>query len=144
MKDFTKFKDIPKHVVSLSRENRLNPTSCEEKLWSVLSCKKIFGLKFRQQHPIDRYIADFYNHDYRLVIEVDGAIHSKQKEYDKNRDDYIKASGYAVLRFTNEQVENELEMVEATIREWLIARLRKTHPLKNERPLNPPQGDLKS
>ena len=110
-KSFSKYKDTPVYVTRLARENRINPTACEEKLWVVISGKKLSGLKFRRQFPIGRYIADFYNHDNRLVIEIDGKTHDSTKEYDANRDAYMQANGYKVQRFTNTEIEYELDMV---------------------------------
>jgi len=108
---FTRYKDTPKYVSKLAWDNRNNPTDQEEKLWSMISGKKLNGLKFRRQFPIGRYIVDFYNHDNRLVIEIDGSIHDTTKEYDKNRDAYLYAGGYKVLRFNNSEIESNVETV---------------------------------
>jgi very-short-patch-repair endonuclease len=110
-KSFSKHKDVPKYITNLSWENRNNPTPQEEKLWSKISGKKLNGLKFRRQFPIGRYIVDFYNHSNRLVVEIDGSVHDCTKEYDKNRDDYLRACNYTVLRFTNSEIESHIEMV---------------------------------
>ena len=90
-------------------------TECEQALWNILSNKKLNGLRFRRQHPISRYIADFYNHENRLVIELDGEIHDKQREYDYNRDKFLEASGYKVIRFTNKDIKTNIEEVVRTI-----------------------------
>lgn len=115
MRNFSRYKDIPEHVKLLGRKKRVNQTHQENLLWEKLSGKKINGLKFRRQFPIERYIADFYNHSNKLIIEVDGEIHNHRKEYDKNRENYLKACGYVVLRFTNNQIENDIEKVIETI-----------------------------
>ncbi len=115
MKHFSKHKDIPKYVTELSRENRKNQTPQEELLWKRLSGKKVGELKFRRQFPIGRYIVDFYNHLNKLVIEIDGKIHEQRKEYDKNRENYLKACGYKIIRFTNDEVESNIEYVIKTI-----------------------------
>lgn len=93
-KAFSHYKDTPKYVTALSRENRLKSTPQEERLWIKLSGKKLDGHKFGRHFPISRYIVDFYNHPNRLVIEIDGKIHENQQEYDANRDSWISASGY--------------------------------------------------
>jgi len=88
-------------------------------VWCVLRNRKFFGLKFRRQYPIDRYIVDFYNHDYKLVVEIDGDSHNGKKKYDKNRNDYLVASGYTVIRFTNEQVEENVEYIIRSLHDWI-------------------------
>jgi very-short-patch-repair endonuclease len=107
-KSFSRYKDTPKYITDLAWKNRINPTVQEEKLWSIISGKKLNGLKFRRQFPIGRYIVDFYNHVNRLVIEIDGSIHETTKEYDGNRDAYLHSGGYKVLRFTNSEIESVL------------------------------------
>lgn len=71
------------------------------------------SFRFRRQHPIGRFIADFYCHKARLVIELDGAIHEgqEQKSYDKSREEKLKLLGLTVLRFDNAQVENDIAEV---------------------------------
>ena len=123
-KFFSHYNDTPKHVIGLSRKNRLNPTVSEEKLWSILSAKKLQGFKFRRQFPIGRYIVDFYNHANRLIIEADGIIHNETKEYDKNRESDLTAQGYCVLRFSNYEIETNLEKVRQQILMHLKVPLR--------------------
>lgn len=86
-------------------------TECEKTLWDKISRKQVNGLKFRRQFPIGGYIVDFYNHEKKLIIEIDGSIHNQQKEYDKNRDTYLEASGFSIIRFTNDEVINNINMV---------------------------------
>ncbi len=91
---------------------RKNPTIAEQTLWRYLN-KRRLGVKFRRQHPIFKYIADFYCHKLRLVIEVDGDYHLdfNQGEYDKFRTEDLSEFGIKVVRFTNEQVLNDIEPV---------------------------------
>lgn len=77
-------------LYTLANEMRKNPTQTEELVWEILKNKGIFELKFRRQHPFSTYIADFYCHEKKIVIEIDGEIHEKQKEYDQNRDDEMR------------------------------------------------------
>ena len=70
--------------------------------------KKLDGLRFRHQHPIDRFIVDFYCAEQRLVIEIDGGVHAAQTDYDEVRSEWLEARGYRVLRFTNQQVFGQL------------------------------------
>ena len=97
------------------REMRKHPTPAEEALWQRLRGEQL-GVKFRRQHSIDRFIVDFYAREPRLIIEVDGPIHETQKEYDALRQSMLEELGYRVLRFTNDQVLQDIEQVIATIR----------------------------
>jgi very-short-patch-repair endonuclease len=69
------------------------------------------GLKFRRQHPIGRFIVDFYCAGHRLVVEIDGGIHATQRQADQDRGRELEALGYYVIRFTNQRVETEMERV---------------------------------
>ena len=87
-----------------------NMTPAEIKLWQYLRSKKL-GVKFRRQHIIEFYIPDFVALSIRLIVEVDGKIHLKQKKEDAERTRRLEMLGYKVLRFTNEEVENDIEQV---------------------------------
>ncbi len=89
-----------------AKELREKMTIAEAHLWSFLS-KKQLGVRFKAQHPIGEFIADFYCHQAKMVIEVDGKIHEFQKEKDKEREAILKEKDLIVVRFTNEQVLNE-------------------------------------
>ncbi|HRG93654.1 MAG TPA: DUF559 domain-containing protein, partial [Chitinophagaceae bacterium] len=80
-------------------------TPAEEVLWKLIHINE-WKLKFRRQHPIWNYVADFYCHKLKLVIELDGGIHEQEevKKYDQAREDHLKEFGLTVLRFKNEQV----------------------------------------
>ncbi|HKL07325.1 MAG TPA: endonuclease domain-containing protein [Bacteroidales bacterium] len=80
---------------------RENPTKAEIALWDILRKKQMMGLRFKQQHPIRIFIADFYCHAIKLVIEVDGDIHNAEenKEYDQNRTAELENYGITVIRF---------------------------------------------
>ena len=117
---FEKKRYSPKYVVKLAQKLRMEMTSTEKILWSKLCNKQIDGLRFRNQHPIDRYIMDFYCHEIKLVIEIDGGIHESQKEYDENRDHYLAANKYNVLRFNNMEIKHSLNEVLAKIRKCAI------------------------
>jgi very-short-patch-repair endonuclease len=119
MDKVNKYINIPEYVTKLSRDMRSNPTQCEEMVWNVLRNKNFFGLKFRRQYPVDRYIVDFYNHYYKLIIEIDGDSHNNKRKYDKNRNDYLVVSGYRVIRFTNEQVEENIEYIIRSLHDWI-------------------------
>jgi cyclase len=82
----------------------------EETVWGYLSGNKL-GVKFRRQHPLLFYVADFYCHQLKLVIEIDGSIHNKEdvKINDAIRQKEIEELGIVVIRFDNSQVKNNIE-----------------------------------
>ena len=98
-----------------SLELRKHMTQAEELLWQALRHNRLNGLHFRHQQIIDGFITDFYCHKAALVIEIDGPIHIKQKDYDQDRDQILNIKGIQVLRFNNDDVEQNLENVLATI-----------------------------
>lgn len=108
---------IPIYIVELCRKFRKEPTTAEKLLWNCLRNRQLNGLKFRRQHPLGRYIADFYCAEARLVIELEGKAHNKmeQKEYDKIRKEELEARGLRVIRFNNEEVLKRTEKVLAKI-----------------------------
>ncbi|HEV7424173.1 MAG TPA: endonuclease domain-containing protein, partial [Candidatus Paceibacterota bacterium] len=79
-------------------------------LWKELRNRKL-GIKFRRQHPIDKFILDFYAPEIKLGIELDGSAHKENKEYDQLRVGYLKSKGIKILRFWNTEVENHLERI---------------------------------
>ncbi|WP_207632887.1 endonuclease domain-containing protein [Foetidibacter luteolus] len=103
-------------IFELAKSLRKNMTDAEKVLWGYLKAG-LKGLKFRRQHPLGIYIADFYCHKIRLVIEVDGNIHEKDdvKLYDIKRETELKNEGYRVVRFTNDKVLKEIVTVIAEI-----------------------------
>ncbi len=110
-----------------ARDLRRNNTSAEDLLWSNLRNRKLDGLKFRRQHPLDKFIADFYCHEIKLVIEVDGSVHDNEdaKLYDEQRTYELKELGITVARFRNEEVLERMEEILKTIRE-LIKKIDET------------------
>ena len=105
------------------RRLRLGMTDAERVLWSYLRGKRIKGRRFRRQEGIGNYIVDFYCHQEKLIIEVDGGVHflKQQIAYDEKRSAYLKSGGYKILRFTNEEVfsniNNVLERITASFNE---------------------------
>lgn len=96
---------------------RKSETNAEKLLWEQLKTKKLNGYKFRRQHPISHFIADFYCHELKLIIEVDGEIHqlSENKEYDENRTAELERFELKVIRYTNYEIENNLNEVLAAL-----------------------------
>ena len=105
---------------------RNNMTEAEKILWEKLKNKQILNLRFRRQHPIDIFIADFYCHTVRLVIELDGKIHKSQKEYDEGRTAEMEQFDIQVMRFKNEEIKNDIENVINKIKSTIIQRLKKS------------------
>lgn len=93
-----------------ARKNKQPLTESEDILWQALRNRKL-GAKFRRQHPIDSYIADFISLEVKLIIEVDGEIHNSTKEYDDNRTAALNQLGFKVIRFSNKEVKNNLQKV---------------------------------
>lgn len=88
-----------------ARYLRAHDSAAEDRVWSILRAKRLAGLKFRRQHVLGRYIADFVCMPARLVIEVDGDTHSPDNEaYDAKRTESIERAGYRVIRFWNSYV----------------------------------------
>jgi len=77
-----------------SRELRQSLTPAEGKLWSILRNRNLGNYKFRRQHPIGLFITDFYCAKVKLIVEVDGAVHAGQEEYDQARTDWLEERGY--------------------------------------------------
>ncbi|MDQ0395941.1 endonuclease domain-containing protein [Labrys monachus] len=94
-----------------ARQLRANQTDVEGRLWQALRGRRLQGLKFRRQVPLLAYTVDFVCLEKRLVIELDGKQHDWHREYDEERTAAIEASGFAVLRFTNEQLKGDLDPV---------------------------------
>jgi cyclase len=106
-----------------ARELRNNATHAETLLWGYLKTKP-HGFKFRRQHPFSVYILDFYCHSLKLVIEVDGKIHSLPdvKENDEQRQALLQKEGLIVLRFNNDVIENRLEDVIFEIENFILKK----------------------
>ncbi len=103
-----------------AKELRKQLTDAEVILWNRLK-QNLLGCKFRRQHPLAGYIADFYCHQHRLVIEVDGSIHNRpdRKEYDQERDAELRSLKLTILRFTNHEVLHNTDQVIKTISKHL-------------------------
>jgi very-short-patch-repair endonuclease len=104
----------------LARENRNNPTLAEKMLWKQLKGKKLKGYDFHRQKPVENFIADFYCYALRMIIEVDGSSHNEKRNYDEIRQRRLEELGFTVLRFTNDDVLNNLEGVIKSLEEWII------------------------
>ena len=102
--------------------NRNHPTEAEALLWEYLSANGL-GVRFKRQHIIGDYIADFVCLSHKLVIELDGGYHqlASQQASDVQRTQWLASMGYRVIRFTNQELFNNINKVLETIDENLYA-----------------------
>ncbi len=102
-------------------------TDSERRLRSRLRMEQL-GVKFRRQHPVGNYIADFACLDPRLIVELDGSQHGEQREYDEGRDAFLKSQGFVVLRFPTDQPFVNIDGVLSVIAREIAARMPPSQP----------------
>jgi len=107
-----------------AKELRKEQTDAENFLWRRLRDRRLVGYKFRRQLTLPPYIVDFVCLDAKLIVEVDGAHHLLQQEYDKERTKYLQAQGFTVLRFWNDEVMKDTDVV----LEVILSRLQELRP----------------
>jgi very-short-patch-repair endonuclease len=124
-----KGRKVTKQKVARARELRRAMTQAEAALWARLRTNQLHGFHFRRQQIIDGFLADFYCHTAGVVLELDGLIHLRQADYDRERDRVIAANDLQVVRIPNDEImfnlENLLQRIET------LCHSRKTNP-KNE------------
>ena len=121
-------------IFQIAERLRRDMTVSEKIIWDRV-CKNQLGVRIRRQHPVWKFIADFYCHEIKLVIEIDGGIHlrSENNEYDISRDIILKEFQIEILRFTNDEVINEPDIV--------IEKIKRTiETLKQKLVQKPNQG----
>lgn len=93
-----------------ARELRINMTKQERKLWNLLKNRQFYGYRFRRQFPIGFYIVDFICREKKIIIELDGGQHAQLdiKKHDIKRSEFLKAEGYTVIRFWNNDIDNNI------------------------------------
>ncbi|MGH7493590.1 MAG: endonuclease domain-containing protein [bacterium] len=112
------------------RELRKNQTNAENIFWQFVRDRKFLGLKFYRQHPLffdymgkeTFFIADFFCHELKIAVEIDGKVHDYRKDHDQLRTFIINMMGIEVIRFRNEEIENNLSEVLARMRRRLENR----------------------
>lgn len=116
----TAYPDRYEVLKGFAKENRRNMTDAEHVLWNAI--RTIPNVRFRRQHPIGDYIADFICMKSRLIIEVDGGYHSepRQQEDDAVRTSNIESLGYSVIRFSNEEVLKDTSKVIELIKKQIV------------------------
>ena len=117
--DESMYKGAPPDSFAKAKFLRKNMTDAEKLLWEKLKDKKLKGFKFRRQHPIHIYIVDFYCHKLKLIIELDGGYHDskEQKLLDAERSEILKFQDLEIIRFTNDEVLGNIELVMRKIEE---------------------------
>jgi very-short-patch-repair endonuclease len=110
---------LPKQTLQRSRSLRRNSTPQEIIVWSRLKAKRFKGLKFRRQYSIGKYIVDFICIEKKLIIELDGWQHKEenQERHDEERTNYLARNGYRIIRFWNNEINDNLEGVFLKIEE---------------------------
>jgi very-short-patch-repair endonuclease len=132
--------ELPKasrELIARARQLRREATTAESLLWELLRDRRLLGRKFRRQHPIGQFIADFFCDDARLIIEIDGAVHREptQQERDRLREEILREHGFAILRFTNDQILDRTEQVLQEIAAYVTA-----HSYEHPSPLSQSLG----
>ncbi len=106
-------------MVYAAKALRKASTPAEEVLWQRLRRDQLDGFRFRRQHPIATYIADFACAERKLVVELDGGIHDDQANDDARRTEFLESVGWRVIRFSNEAVFSDLDAVLSRVRQEL-------------------------
>lgn len=111
------------HLFKYARDLRQRQTDAEKIVWEMLRDRRFQNLKFRRQHPIFHFVADFYCHSLKLIVEVDGGHHDlpEQMVSDQERDQYFEDYSYHVIRLPNKDVLFDLQSVKKRLREYIIA-----------------------
>lgn len=110
-------------LTTLRKNLRKSSTPQESKLWFYLRGNNL-GVKFRRQHGVGSYIADFYCKEKNLVIEIDGSQHIEAEKYDAQRDTYTESLGLGIIRFWNNEIDTNMEGVLMRIKEYIDSPLR--------------------
>ena len=107
---------------SFRKQLRKNQTSAENTFWNLVRAGRFHQLKFRRQHTMGKYTVDFYCPKLKLIIELDGSVHDNlgQVLYDEEREQFLKAQGYHIIRFENDAVLNYPETVLNNLEELLF------------------------
>lgn len=108
----------------MARRMRRNPTPAESVLWKRLKGNRLEGLHFRRQQILDGFIVDFYCRLAGLVVELDGPVHDETRVYDAERTEILEGRGLRVLRFTNNQVFEDLDEVLSQILDSAEQRIK--------------------
>jgi len=111
VKNIVRGQKVSAEMLERAKELRREMTPAEKILWKHLKANRLDGLHFRRQQVVHGYFPDFYCHQHELIVELDGGIHEFQKEYDAEREEYLKSLGFRIIRFTNEEITKNLRGV---------------------------------
>ena len=130
----------PEYKTDLVRDLRKRQTWSEAALWERLRGRKLLGLKFRRQRPLERYIADFCCDEIRLIVEIDGGIHEQpeQRESDRERENFLRALGFTILRVSADDVLTDTDAIIEYIKQITQASVNTPTPPTTPLPLSPP------
>jgi len=106
-------------MTKLAKGLRKRSTEAEITIWQKIRSKQLNGHKFKRQQPIGNYIVDFVCFDRKLIIEIDGGQHAIEKEKDQQRELWLQSEGFAILRFWNTEIFENIDGVLASIMEKL-------------------------
>ena len=111
-----------KKTLNYARYLRKNMTPQERKVWNILRNHQFYGLEFRRQYPIGEYIVDFICRSKKVIIEIDGGQHNTEEAllYDKKRTEYLETMGYTVVRFWNNEIDDNFTGVYQFLKNILI------------------------
>jgi adenine-specific DNA-methyltransferase len=114
-----------------ARDLRRRQTDTEERLWQAVRNRQLAGARFKRQQPVGPFVVDFFCPKACLVVEVDGAVHDAQQEYDAERDVILEQAGYRILRVTADEVERDLASVLSRIRSVFTLQMRSDEASSN-------------
>ncbi len=139
--DGTRKNQVTPKLRSFAKEQRSIPTRAEDLFWHQVRAGRFHGYKFKRQVPIAPYIVDFLCAEARLIVELDGAPHDKpeQRAHDERRDAFLRGQGFRVLRFSNDLMLGNGNLVLDTVRQAIEAELGPSPDLLR-RPPSPAEG----
>ena len=111
IKNIVRGQKVSAKMLDRAKKLRREMTPAEKILWKELRANRLNGLHFRRQQVVHGYFPDFYCHQHELIVELDGGIHELQKEYDAEREEYLRSLGFRIIRFKNEEVFKNLKGV---------------------------------
>lgn len=109
IKNIVRGQSVSFEMLERAKKLRGEMTPAEKILWKEVRANRLQGLHFRRQQIVHGYFADFYCHQHELIVELDGEIHAFQKEYDAERETYLIALGFRIIRFKNEEITKNLK-----------------------------------
>ncbi|WP_369977318.1 endonuclease domain-containing protein [Xanthomonas bundabergensis] len=129
---------LPTMTLVNARKLRRDMTDAERKLWQHLRCERLYGLKFRRQHPVPPYVVDFYCEALKLAVELDGSQHSTAADAERTR--YLQSQGMHVLRFWNNDAMLQPDAVLESILDFAGGRTLTPTPLPMGEGLSEPES----